>query len=126
MQLPLVAILPGMGLGLAAASLVGQALGRGNREDAVTWGWDVSRLAMLVVGVGALVGVVAPDLLLRIFLHDEVTIALARNPLRLLGATMTIETLGSVLMNGLLGAGASAGGSPGLSGRSPGHSPPPQ
>jgi putative MATE family efflux protein len=106
-QLLLVAILPGVGFGLAAASLVGQALGRGEREDAVTWGWDVSRLAMLVVGVGALVGVVAPDLLLRIFLHDDVTIALARNPLRLLGATMTIETLGSVLMNALLGAGAS-------------------
>jgi putative MATE family efflux protein len=106
-QLLLVAILPGVGFGLAAASLVGQALGRGDREDAVIWGWDVSRLAMLVVGTGALLGVVAPDILLKIFLHDEVTMALARNPLRLLGATMVLETLGSVLMNGLLGAGAS-------------------
>jgi len=32
---------------------------------------------------------------------------LARFPLRLLGATMAVETLGSVLMNALLGAGAS-------------------
>jgi Na+-driven multidrug efflux pump len=106
-QLLLVAILPGIGFGLAAASLVGQALGRGNREDAVTWGWDVTRLAMVVVGTGALVGVVAPDLLLRIFLHEENTIALARFPLRLLGATMVVETMGGVLMNALLGAGAS-------------------
>jgi putative MATE family efflux protein len=106
-QLLLVAILPGVGFGLAAASLVGQALGRGDQEDAVIWGWDVSRLAMVVVGTGALVGLVAPDLLLKIFLHEEHTIALARFPLRLLGATMAIETLGSVLMNGLLGAGAS-------------------
>jgi len=106
-QLLLVAILPGIGFGLAAASLVGQALGRGNREDAVTWGWDVTRLAMVVVGTGALVGVVAPDLLLRIFLHEEHTIALARFPLRLLGATMVVETMGGVLMNALLGAGAS-------------------
>jgi MATE family multidrug resistance protein len=106
-QLLLVAILPGVGFGLAAASLVGQALGRGEKEDAVTWGWDVSRLAMLVVGVGALVGVIAPDLLLGIFLHEEHTIELARFPLRLLGATMVLETLGSVLMNALLGAGAS-------------------
>ncbi|MDH3816896.1 MAG: MATE family efflux transporter, partial [Acidobacteriota bacterium] len=103
----LVAILPGVGFGLAAASLVGQALGRGEQEDAVTWGWDVSRLAMVVVGSGALLGVVAPDLLLRIFLHEEQTIAMARLPLRLLGATMVMETLGSVLMNALLGAGAS-------------------
>jgi len=106
-QLLLVAILPGVGFGLAAASLVGQALGRGDPENAVTWGWDVSRLAMVVVGTGALVGVIAPDLLLRIFLHEEQTIALARFPLRLLGATMVLETLGSVLMNALLGAGAS-------------------
>lgn len=106
-QLLLVAILPGVGFGLAAASLVGQALGRGDREDAVTWGWDVSRLAMAVVGTGALLGVIAPDLLLRIFLHEEQTIELARFPLRLLGATMVMETLGSVLMNALLGAGAS-------------------
>jgi putative MATE family efflux protein len=106
-QLLLVAILPGVGFGLAAASLVGQALGRGDREDAVTWGWDVSRLAMVVVGTCALLGLVAPDLLLKIFLHEEHTIALARLPLRLLGATMAIETLGSVLMNALLGAGAS-------------------
>jgi putative MATE family efflux protein len=106
-QLLLVAILPGVGFGLAAASLVGQALGRGDPEDAVRWGWDVGRVAMLVVGAGALVGVFAPDVLLGIFLHEERTIALARLPLRMLGATMSVETLGSVLMNALLGAGAS-------------------
>jgi putative MATE family efflux protein len=106
-QLLLVAILPGIGFGLASASLVGQALGRGHPKEAATWGWDVSRLAMVVVGCGAIVGVVAPDLLLRVFLHEEHTIALARLPLRLLGATMAIETVGGVLMNSLLGAGAS-------------------
>jgi Na+-driven multidrug efflux pump len=106
-QLLLVAILPGLGFGLAAASLVGQALGRGDPDDAVTWGWDVSTLAMLLVGIGSLIGVFFPDLLLRLFLHDQQTIDLARYPLRLLGATMVIETLGSVLLNALLGAGAS-------------------
>jgi MATE family multidrug resistance protein len=106
-QLLLVAILPGVGFGLAAASLVGQALGRGDRDDAVGWGWDVSQLAMLVVGGGALIGLFFPDLLLRVFLHDDQTLQLARFPLRLLGATMTLETLGSVLMNALFGAGAS-------------------
>jgi MATE family multidrug resistance protein len=105
-QLLLVAILPGVGFGFAAASLVGQALGRGDRDDAVRWGWDVSRLAMTLVGGGALVGLVFPDLVLGLFLHDEHTIGLARLPLRLLGATMTVETLGGVLLNALLGAGA--------------------
>jgi len=106
-QLLLVVILPGVGFGLAAASLVGQALGRGDTDDAVRWGWDVSRLAMVIVGVVALVGVVAPDVILGVFLHEEETIALARTPLRILGASMTFDTLGGVLLNALLGAGAS-------------------
>ena len=92
---------------MASASLVGQALGRGEPDDAVQWGWDVSRLAMVVVGTIALVGVIAPDVILSIFLHDETTLELARWPLRILGITMAAETLGGVLLNTLLGAGAS-------------------
>jgi putative MATE family efflux protein len=104
-QLLLVAILPGLGSGMAAASLVGQALGRGDARDAMAWGWDVARLATVTVGLTALVGLVLPDLLLRPFLHDEATLALARLPLRVLAATMSLDTLGMVLMNALLGAG---------------------
>lgn len=106
-QLLLVVILPGVGFGLAAASMVGQALGRGDPDDAVRWGWEVSRLAMVIVGVVALVGLFAPDVILRVFLHEAETIALARFPLQLMGATMAIDTLGGVLLNALLGAGAS-------------------
>jgi putative MATE family efflux protein len=104
-QLLLVAILPGLGSGMAAASLVSQALGRNDPEDAAAWGWDVAKLATSVVGVMSLVGLFFPDLLLRPFLHDEATLALARLPLRALAATMSIDTLGMVLMNALLGAG---------------------
>ena len=37
----LIAMLPGMALGISAAALVGQALGRGEPEDAKQWAWDV-------------------------------------------------------------------------------------
>jgi putative MATE family efflux protein len=104
-QLLLVAILPGLGFGMAAASLVGQSLGRGDAGDARAWGWDVARLATVSVGLMSLVGLVFPDLLLSPFLHDEVTLGLARLPLRVLAATMSLDTLGMVLMNALLGAG---------------------
>lgn len=104
-QLLLVAILPGLGSGMAAASLVSQALGRREPADAMAWGWDVAKLATSAVGLMALVGLFFPDLLLRPFLHDEQTLALARVPLRVLAATMSIDTLGMVLMNALLGAG---------------------
>ncbi len=101
----LVAILPGIGLGLAAATLVGQALGRGDHEDARRWGWDVTRVAVLGLAVLGLPMWVAPDLVLGVFLHDPATLALARVPMRLVGALIAVEAVGLVLMNALLGAG---------------------
>ncbi len=106
-QLLLVAILPGIGFGMASATLVGQALGRGDPDDARRWGWDVAKLAMLLVAAIATVGLVSPELLLRLFLHDPVTLDLARLPLRIVAATIWFDTLGLVLLNSLLGAGDS-------------------
>ncbi|MEM1413616.1 MAG: MATE family efflux transporter [Myxococcota bacterium] len=101
----LLGILPGLGFGLAAASLVGQALGRDDAEDAERWGWDVVRLAAAVVGVVALPAILVPDLLLSVFLHDPGTLALARWPLRLVALFLATDTIGSVLMNACVGAG---------------------
>jgi len=104
----LVALLPGMGLGLAAATLVGQALGRGEPEDAERWGWDVTRVA--IVGL-MLLGTpmwMIPDQVLGVFLHDPSTLALARLPMQLVGLLMAVEAIGMVLMNALLGAGDTA------------------
>jgi putative MATE family efflux protein len=106
-QLMLVVILPGIGFGLAAATLVGQALGRGDPRDARAWGWDVCRIAMLVVGLLSLPALLFPELILRGFLHDPETLALARLPLQLVAATMALDTVGTVLLNALLGAGYS-------------------
>ena len=104
-NLMLVAILPGIGFGISAASLVGQALGRGDRAEAQAWGWDVTRLACLTMGALALPGVLAPDLLLAPFIHNPDTLALAAGPLRLVAATLWLDAVGLVLLNALLGAG---------------------
>jgi MATE family multidrug resistance protein len=103
----LVAILPAMGLGLAAASLVGQALGRSDPADAAQWGWEVVRTAAVVLFLLGLPMVLAPDLVLSAFIHDPDTVAIARLPLRLTGAFLATDALGVVLQNALLGAGAS-------------------
>ena len=105
-NLLLVAFLPGMGLGLAAASLVGQALGRGDGDQARRWGWDVVKLAGLVMAALGLPALLVPDVLLAGFIHDPAVVAIARRPLQLLGAAMAIDAVGLVLMNALLGAGA--------------------
>jgi putative MATE family efflux protein len=104
-HLLLVAVLPGVGFGLAAASLAGQALGRGDPADATRWGWDVSRLAVVVVAVIAVPGALFPKLLLGAFIHDPVTLGLATLPLRILALGMAVDTLGTVLLNALLGVG---------------------
>lgn len=102
----LVAVLPGLGLGLAAASLVGQALGRLDPEDAKAWGWDVVRIAAGVMTLLGLPMLIFPDAILGVFLHEPETIEIARGPLRLVGATIGIDAVGMVLMNALIGAGA--------------------
>ncbi len=106
-NLMLVAILPGVGLGLAAASLVGQALGRGDAGDAKRWGWDVVKIGMLVLGAIGIPMLVAPDALVSIFTSDASTIATARWPLRMVGATIAIDGAGLVLQHAMLGAGDS-------------------
>lgn len=106
-NLLLVAILPGIGFGLASASLVGQSLGRGNPEEARQWAYDVGKIAMAVMLIASLPALIYPDLLLVIFLHEPETLAMARWPLRLLAATIWLDVWGIVMMNSLLGAGDS-------------------
>ena len=107
MNLTLVGILPMLGFGLAAASLVGQALGRSDRADATQWGWDVSRLAMVVVAALELPVALFPELFLRVFIHDPETLQLASLPLRLVALTLWFDAMGTVLLNAHLGAGHS-------------------
>ncbi len=104
-DLMLVGILPGIGFGLAAASLAGQALGRGEPVDAMQWGWDVVRMAVLVVGGLSIPAILAPEWLLSGFIHEASTLDIARNPLRLVAGFLFIDAVGMVLMNALMGAG---------------------
>ncbi len=104
-DLVLVAILPGIGFGLAAASLAGQALGRGNPQDAKQWGWDVAKIAVLFVGALSIPAVLVPEWILSGFIHEPATLAIAKSPLRLVAAFMFLDVIGLVLMNALIGAG---------------------
>src|SRR5690606_10152230 len=99
-------ILPAIGLGLSATSLVGQALGRRDAEDAYRWGWDVTRLAILLLGLMAMPMWLVPDLILGIFLHDPALIELGRLPLMITGVAICLDGIAIVFTQALLGAGA--------------------
>ncbi len=97
--------LPAFALGSAGAALVGQALGRGNIDDASRWAWDVLRVG--AIGL-ALIGApfwLVPDLLLSIWLHEATAIDVARTPMRILGAMIVFNGAGYMLAAMLNGAG---------------------
>ncbi len=108
MNIMLVAILPGLGFGMASASLVGQALGRKQPADARQWGWDVVKVACVAMGCLGLPMIAFPEAVLSVFVDEsEATsvVAAASLPLRLFGLTVAIEGVSRVLQFSLLGAG---------------------
>lgn len=104
-DLLLVGILPAIGFGIAAATLAGQALGRGEADEAQRWGWEVARLGTGIVALIGLPGLLFPELLLGIFMTDAETIALASGPMRLVAGLLAADAIGLILMNALIGAG---------------------
>ncbi len=105
-NITLVAILPCIAFGISAATLVGQALGQKEPEDAHRWAWETVRIAMAVVFLISLPMILIPEILLGAFLHEPEPIAIGVTPLRLVGVGIMVDALGLVLMNALQGAGA--------------------
>nr|WP_297456964.1 MATE family efflux transporter [uncultured Halomonas sp.] len=105
-NLSLLLILPGVGLGLAAMSLVGQALGRESPDDAHRWGWDTVRVACAGLTLLALPMLLAPEWVLGFFLHSDALIAMGRLPLQLTALMIVFDATAIVLGQALLGAGA--------------------
>ncbi|APX93066.1 MATE family efflux transporter [Halomonas sp. 1513] len=105
-NLSLFLILPGVGLGMAAMSLVGQAMGRDAYRDAHRWGWDVVKIAWGCLALLALPMLLVPELVLGLFLHSEALVEMGRLPLRLTAAMIVLDAAALVLAQALLGAGA--------------------
>jgi len=101
----LFAILPGLALGIACTTLVGQALGKQDPDDAYQWTWDVCKVTIALLTVLGMPMWLMPDLISSVFIHDPTTRELARWPMRVMGLTMPIEAMSFAFMHGLLGAG---------------------
>lgn len=105
LTLGLVIILPSIGMGLATATLVGNALGRRDPDDARRWGWNAAAFAGLVGGIMGLGVIVLGKPIMWVFLTDPVTRDMAWWPLVISGAIIGVDTAGMALMHALLGAG---------------------
>ena len=105
-NLMLAAMLPSMAMGLSAATLVGQALGKRNINDAALWGWDVSKITTTALGIlGMIIALFPEAIVASIYSLEPSTAKLTVWPLRIVGVFMGFEALGMVLQSALLGAG---------------------
>jgi multidrug resistance protein, MATE family len=105
-SLTTVAVQLAVGFGTAAATLVGQTLGRGDIAEARRWGWRTAGLGVAVTGPLGIAALAAPHALLSLFLHDPATLAIAEWPARLLGLGVAADTAGRILCFAIRGAGA--------------------
>jgi len=97
--------LPAIGFAIAAATLVGEALGKKDPEDAARWCWDVNLVAVTGLTLCGLPLVFFPDPVLAIFIHDAHTLDLARSPLRLTGLFLGLTAMGPIFIRSLISAG---------------------
>lgn len=106
-NLALFLILPGVGMGMAATTLVSQSLGQDKPEEAHRWGWEVVRVAALGLFLLGTPFWLAPQFVLGLFIHEQALLKLGELPLRLTGLGMALDATAIVLTQALLGAGAS-------------------
>lgn len=102
----LVAILPCIGLGIGAATLVGQSLGRQEPHNAYRWGWDVAKMAIIFALGLSSIFYIFTDAIMGIFLTEPEALRIAHWPFKLSALIIVIDAVGLVFLNALNGAGS--------------------
>ena len=105
-NISLVIILPGLGLGMAANTLVSKSLGAQEPEQAWRWGQEIMYVALGVLLVLSLPLLLSPEPVLALFLHDPDLLTLGKRPLQLTGIGLILDVPSLVFIQALLGAGA--------------------
>jgi MATE family multidrug resistance protein len=105
MTFHITAVLPAFGIALATMTLVGNALGRGDVDDAAAWGWNGAALTFVYGAVLSIVLIPLAEPILGLFLTNASTRQLAYLPMVLWALMISLDTAGMVLMNALIGAG---------------------
>jgi MATE family multidrug resistance protein len=95
-----------MSFGTAAATLIGQALGRRQPEEAQKWGWASVRLGIVIFGIiGLLEGVVFTGPIVSFLSSSPAVRAAAMFPMRIMGIVTPVVAVAMILSEGLFGAG---------------------
>jgi len=98
-------IMVGVGMGTAAAALVGQNLGAQKPDRAEELGWEAVKLAAWTMALLGMIFLFAPGWVFRIYTSDPAVIEAGRLSLRLLGFVQGFAGIALVLTQALQGAG---------------------
>ena len=101
-----IAFMPGFGFAIAAMALVGQSLGRKDKQKAYELGIISGRIAYIFMGSVGLLLILFPEFLVGFFTKDEATIAVASYYLILVGLAQIPLAIMFVYSGALRGAGA--------------------
>lgn len=97
--------LPGYGLAIAAATMVGQSIGAGKYTRAKLENWEANRLAITIMTCMGIIFFFFPYILLQTFTTDEAVIELGALFLRIVALLQVPLALTMVLAGSLRGAG---------------------
>jgi putative MATE family efflux protein len=97
----------GVGFGAAAAAIVGQNLGAGQRERAMRAGWVITAWATVPALLGAAISLAAPHAVAALFTHDPAVIDEAARYLRIVAVAQLFVCAELVLESAMGGAGDS-------------------
>jgi Na+-driven multidrug efflux pump len=98
-------LMPGIGIGVAIQTMVGQALGARRSREAVRIGWSGVVVAAAVLGTAGTAFALAPGFLLRLFSPDPDLVQTGTPILRLTGLMQIAAAVGAPLSGALRGAG---------------------
>ena len=105
MRVVMFALLPSFGLGMAAATLVGQNLGAGNPARAEAAVWKAAFYNFVFLGVVGLLLVLFGDNVVRLFTPDVTVVAEGGRCLRIVAAGFAFYAYGMVVTQAFNGAG---------------------
>lgn len=101
-----ISLMPSFGFGIAAQTLVGQSLGKGDVELAHAYGFETAKLGTIFTTVVGLVFCLLPDLVLSIITTNAEVIEVARPVLRIAGVAQIFYSSGIIFANALQAGGA--------------------
>jgi putative MATE family efflux protein len=104
-RLRMIALIPGFGLGNAAATLVGQNLGAGKPARAERTAWLVGGYCTLFMALAAGASLALAVPIVAFFNSDSEVVRLGAEGLRIVGFSLILSGLGVAMARGLDGAG---------------------